>query len=470
MVQLLVSIVLCFMSNPAAADWMADQAAHSRSYLLKNISPSGTAPGAVVASPSRSNPDYFYHWVRDAALVMNAVVSLYENETDAARKNEYEETLTNFIRFSAMNQTTANRSDKLSSGRLGEPKFLVNGADFAGDWGRPQNDGPALRAITLIRLANLWLDAGRKQDVVPTLYSPELPALSPIKRDLEFVAYNWEKTSFDIWEEIIGQHFYTRLVHHRALREGAKLAQRLGDTNAASFYEEQLSYVSGSRRRTDLPAGFPNLGTLVASHWQQGLLVPTFDRDGGIDYKYRNIDTAVLLAVLHARGEDGFYAASDSRVLATLERQIAEFQALYPVNHKGYGATVLGRYPEDTYNGLESGKEGNPWFLTTAAVAEIHFRAAREIEAAHSFAADAHNEMFLQAVGVKPLAVYQGQDKDELVRKIRLRGDAFLARACFHGLADGHLSEQINRHTGFMQGAPDLTWSYASFLTAYWQR
>jgi glucoamylase len=49
-------------------------------------------------------------------------------------------------------------------------------------------------------------------------------------------------------------------------------------------------------------------------------------------------------------------------------------------------------------------------------------------------------------------------------------GDAFVARVMAHGYPDGSLSEQINRHTGFMKSAHDLTWSYASVLTALWNR
>ena len=36
--------------------------------------------------------------------------------------------------------------------------------------------------------------------------------------------------------------------------------------------------------------------------------------------------------------------------------------------------------------------------------------------------------------------------------------------------ADGHLAEEFNRDTGVAQGAADLTWSYASVLTAAFAR
>lgn len=45
-------------------------------------------------------------------------------------------------------------------------------------------------------------------------------------------------------------------------------------------------------------------------------------------------------------------------------------------------------------------------------------------------------------------------------------GDAFMRTAKYYTPAGGHLAEEINRDTGVPQGAADLTWSYASILTA----
>lgn len=49
-----------------------------------------------------------------------------------------------------------NPSGDLSSGGLGEAKFHVDSTEFTGDWGRPQRDGPALRAAALIAYGK-WL-------------------------------------------------------------------------------------------------------------------------------------------------------------------------------------------------------------------------------------------------------------------------------------------------------------------------
>jgi glucoamylase len=45
--------------------------------------------------------------------------------------------------------------------------------------------------------------------------------------------------------------------------------------------------------------------------------------------------------------------------------------------------------------------------------------------------------------------------------------EAQFDRVLFHSDRKGHLSEQFNKSSGFMQGARDLTWSHNSFMTAY---
>lgn len=64
-----------------------------------------------------------------------------------------------YIKAQAIIQTIINPSGSLSSGAgLGEPKYQINETAFKGSWGRPQRDGPALRAIALMSYIN-WLTA-----------------------------------------------------------------------------------------------------------------------------------------------------------------------------------------------------------------------------------------------------------------------------------------------------------------------
>ena len=126
------------------------------------------------------------------------------------------------------------------------------------------------------------------------------------------------------------------------------------------------------------------------------------------------------------------------------------------------------RYGGDTYAG------GNPWVLATVGFGEFLHRLAAEYEQIGHIQLDGGNVGFFQSIGLKSVQKTHFQKGDRvfeaLVERIRVRGDAFIARAGFHALKDGSFSEQIDQHTGFMRGAPNLTWSHASFLTAFWSR
>lgn len=57
--------------------------------------------------------------------------------------------LTNYANAEKVHEQNA----AISNSGLEGPKFNVDGSFFTGPWGRPQNDGPALRASTLTTLA-----------------------------------------------------------------------------------------------------------------------------------------------------------------------------------------------------------------------------------------------------------------------------------------------------------------------------
>lgn len=103
--------------------------------------------------------------------------------------NEYSESLQteiqNYIIAQAKVQGVSNPSGSLSDGSgLGEPKFEVTLDAFTGDWGRPQRDGPALRAIVLISYGNWLVDNGYSDTAVSAIW----PVLS---NDLAYVVQYW---------------------------------------------------------------------------------------------------------------------------------------------------------------------------------------------------------------------------------------------------------------------------------------
>lgn len=412
---LVLSLLLNASLVNAAQPWLIKEVPFATQKILASTVAAGAAPGAVIASPSKENPNYYFHWIRDAALTMDTVVSLWQNTTDKNKRELYHQRILAYLRFSRKNQESHTLSD------LGEPKFNINGTPFTGAWGRPQNDGPALRAITAIHYAQELLRTGQDESFVTELYDRRLPTNSLIKTDLEYVSHHWQDASFDLWEETLGDHFYTRMVQRKALLLGATLADQLKDPGAASWYRQQAHAIESS----------------LQNFWdpKRGYIVATRNRRGGVDYKNSGLDVAVILGALHGGMGDGFFDAKDPRVRHTLDALVQQFSSSYDINHQGYPATALGRYPEDTYAGTNfSG--GNPWVLATLAAGEFYYRLA----------------------GARSCG-------DTVKSGLLAIGDTYVARVGIHANPNGSLSEQIDRKTGFMISAVDLTWNYASVLT-----
>jgi glucoamylase len=458
--------VLCFQVNAEVSldTWLVNAEVTAQKQLRDNINPTGTQPGVVVASPSKSDPDYWFHWVRDAALSMDIVLTNYKKAEDLEVQKSLENLLINYIDFSKRNQVTSNPTGQKEDSTfrlLGEPKFNVDGSAFEGNWGRPQFDSPALRVITLVKLAKFWIERGRKADVLKLLYQPELPAKSVIKRDLECLYYHAMEPGFDLWEESLGEHFYTHVVQRRALLDGADLADALGDPGAANEYRRIANKVEQRLR----------------DYWSEDkkIIRVTLNPSGGAMYKKSEIDAAVVLGILHGYKNDNFMPFSDSQVLSTVHQTELAFQAIYPINKISENlGTAIGRYPEDKYDGASTDKLGNPWFLITAGFGEFYYRLAKELKEKKSISINSNNFEFYQSLKIPN--IQQGRvlrlpnpQFSQAISRIHERGDSYLSRVKYHS-PDGRLPEQFNRDNGFKQSAADLTWSYAALLTAVWQR
>jgi glucoamylase len=419
----LFSEIVLFHATPAATDngldnWLTFQTQTSIAKMELNISPADAWPGAVVASPERFDPPYYYNWVRDAALTMDTVESLYE-KSQGADHLKYRGQLADYVSFTHKTQT-----DPSSTG-LGEPKFNIDGTAYQGGWCRPQNDGPALRALALIHFANTLLSEGQGSFVKTNLYDGLQPSQSVIKVDLEFLSHHWSDDGCDIWEEVHGQHFFTRLMQWRALSEGASLASQLGDPGAAQFYKNSAVQIANT----------------FASFWsdQSQAFIPTLNQTAGLNYKTSGLDSQVILGLVHSQA----LPFTDARVLATMTSLINAFKTAYSINYAhSYPGVAIGRYPEDLYDG-GTNTAGNPWFLITAAFANLSYKIASE---------------------------YADQNQPTLAQNYFEQGDLFIERVRTHADPSGSLSEQINRDTGYMESARDLTWSHVEMIQAEWAR
>ncbi|KAF1950173.1 glucan-alpha-1,4-glucosidase-like protein [Byssothecium circinans] len=459
----------------------------------RNVEDKGVADGTIIASPSTNEPNYYYQWVRDAAISTNTLVDIFAKSPFSKLSPSLTAILSAYATLQSKLQRTTNPSgsfDDLSS--LGEPKFRVDGTPFTEAWGRPQRDGPALRAITLISYLraynsshpSLW-NTRDGDDFYDLFYTAEMPARSVIKADLEYVSHNWDQTSFDLWEEVEGMHFFTAMVQLRALREGAQIARAFGDTAAADWYAKQAQQMKKYVKRF----WNKNKGHIVETLWSR--------RSG--------LDCGVLLGSLHALpsedvGGDGqaIFPPWADEVLVTLLRLVEDQSSRFPINSKSDGptdeedndedasfttwvmegqleGTGLGRYPEDIYDGYaNSPNGGNPWFLCTSSAAEILYRTASHFSTSSNFTITSRGLPFYSALlatsSLAPEAdVMYGPGHvmlHTIVERLKLVGDEFMEVVKTHVDADGGMSEQFDGVTGFMRGAGDLSWSYGAFLSA----
>ncbi|KAB8556618.1 hypothetical protein FH972_025655 [Carpinus fangiana] len=430
----------------------------AKSKLFANVFPNGT----VIAAQSFVAPDYAFDWVRDSSLTFDVIEQFYE-AASGEKKSLYASLLFNYAKGRVSQQLDPN----LQTG-LGEPKFNLDGRVFTGPWGRPQNDGPASTSITLLNFANAFLKAGgpKKQIMEHIWDSSRWPGTAPVKRDLFFIASNWTAPSFDAWEEVESDHLYNKLVQHRALRLGAQFARSVNDSSAASSFAAAASAIEDN-----LPIFWDNLRNLIL-----------YSYGPVINNKYSYKDIAVLLGINHGYNNDSIYAPTDDKVLATAVQIATCFLPVYSISSKTKNAAGLplappvGRYPEDVYDGVAT-SQGNPWYMTTATVAEYLYRTALSFQSSSSITVSEISLPFWTYFAPIPGGTYgssryqinhkyTGRDRARMLDALHGWGDTFLRTVQYYTPPDKRLSEEFNRETGLPRGAADLTWSYASLLSA----
>ncbi|KAI1616287.1 1, 4-alpha-D-glucan glucohydrolase [Exophiala viscosa] len=398
----------------------------------------GASPGMVVASPSTVNPNYFYSWTRDSALTYAMIIDELILGNTSLRK-----TIEDYTHAQAVLQTIANPSGSLwpYGNGLGEPKFYTNITTFTGAWGRPQRDGPALRAIAFMNLAPVLFNLD-ETDTFLEIYWPL------ILNDLNYVGQYWNETGFDLWEEVQGSSFFTISVQHRALVQGALLSQQLNTTCAACDQAPQI------------------LCFLQNNFWNaaDGFLIADINTD--IDRSGINADP--ILASIHVFDADascdaGDYQPCNSQMLATHKTLVDSFRKLnWPVNQNASttDAILIGRYPEDVYF------DGGAWPLCTLALAEMLYDAVAQINRTGTLNVNDINLGFFR--GVSPdvaVGTYTGDAMSAILINVTTYADGFVSAVQAHLPTNGSISEQFDHNTGESTSASKLTWSFASFVT-----
>ncbi len=427
--------------NADFESWIARQCERSAAKMEQAISATrlirGRAPfgqsivpakGSVLASPAIADwdpePDYFFHWLRDSAIVMRAVAGLMQDAPSHGERARWRGHFEDFVAFSLALSALDGadfiaRSDyrestrrgfrkflrprseiaKLTGDRaLGEPRFNPDGTIDIFRWSRPQYDGPALRALACL---SFLAAGGTRNDALMRL----------LRLDLGFTLRHAGRRCIGPWEEP-GQnvhHYYVALVQLGALVHGRAFVD---DAGACERAERKLR--AGLER-----------------HWSERHRVYAAMLPAKGKRADELIDASQLLGVLDADLPDGPHSVQDARVHMTQDAIERFFTREFPVN-RGREAPALGRYKGDRYFG------GGAWYPTTLAAASLYYRRAR----------------------------YGGPARDALLA----RGDAFLATVHDLTPADGALSEQVDRKSGAQVSARDLAWSHAALLGAARER
>ncbi|HEY3785075.1 MAG TPA: glycoside hydrolase family 15 protein [Steroidobacteraceae bacterium] len=422
--------------------WLDAQHERALRAMLMSVSPVDTVKsrpgfgqtvqprrGSVVASPVLADwdpePDYFFHWFRDSAVVIDALRLLHQAGRLGAEALGH---FSDFIDFSLSLRSLDGAA--LLAGRAWRErcssefeKFLRCESDLAnvgGDtviaearvnpdatldfssWSRPQHDGAPMRALVALRwMQALPLEAGLRARV---------SAL--VRSDLQFTARRWREPAYDIWEEEKGLHYYTLCLSAAALEDGARWLQAEGELELADAYRTE------TRSMHEMLQGF----WLSDSGYYRSRVLSSGARSS------KELDIAVILAAVHANRDGASHTVTDPRMHATLDRLEALFDGTYAINlgrPEGRGP-AMGRYAGDVYF------SGGAYYFSTLGAAEFCFRAAARCP--------------------------------DTARWIE-RGDAFLETVRAYTPAGGEMSEQFDQRTGAQSSARHLAWSYACFIS-----
>jgi glucoamylase len=438
-------------------DYIKNQADISIKGVLANIGTDGSkaqgaAAGIVVASPSKSNPDCeysgallstlkltnidWYTWTRDAALTYKALVERFVNGDSSLKQK-----INDYVTAQAYLQGVSNPSGGPDTGGLGEPKFNVDRTAFTGAWGRPQRDGPPLRATALTIYAKWLVANGGTTQAANTVWPV-------IAKDLAYTVRYWNQTGFDLWEEVNGSSFFTLSASHRALVEGAALAAKLGKTCDGCA------------------AAAPQVLCFIQSFWTGSYIDSNINvNDGRTGKDVNSIISSIHTFDPNSQCTDATFQPCSSRALANHKAVTDSFRSVYAIN-RGIAqgqAVAVGRYSEDVYY------NGNPWYLATLAAAEQLYSAMYQWDKLGSVTVDATSLAFFK--DIVPNVTVGAYAKSSstytsIMSAVRTYADGYIAVVQKYTPSNGGLAEQFDKNTGSPTSAVDLTWSYAAFLTA----
>jgi glucoamylase len=425
------------------------------------------ALGSIVASIEMAaydpDPDYFFHWLRDSALVADALRDAVEDGTLEPSAIEH---LANFVAFSldlcrldgpsflrrgfypetvelSFRQHLRSREEiaEITGDRaLGETRYNADGSVDLMKWARPQSDGLALRALTVMRFFALDGFRERAGEAASTL----------LRYDLDYTLSHWREPCYDLWEENLGFHYHTRLVQQAALDAAAEFLAAEGDAERAAACADAACALLA-----ELDAHFDPHDGVYRGRLPDAAPPP------------RRLDIAVVLGVIHAGRRAGPHSVVDPRMLGTLAALEHLFEQDYPINwtRPADCAPALGRYAGDSYF------TGGAYFFSTLGAAQFCFLLAQAAAQGEAVVVAEESrgplaELLRTPAESLPLGALAPPLRERLAEAALRRGDMYLAMVRRHTPASREMAEQFSRYDGAPTSSRNLTWSYACFISA----
>ena len=421
-------------------------AQHMYSLMLRNVASDGypfsdpaapgtySKPGCVIAAPSFPgntpgvDQDYVFNWTRDAAITALELVAANMPTANGAGVQP----LVDYVTFAQVCQDNATPT-------MGHACYTIQGQSRP--WSE-QNDGPAIQTIAMLAAFD-QLDA-----------ATQAIATAVIDKNIEYLLGVYEDPTTNLWEEHQGYSFFARAVQLRCFEE------LTSNTHAIPVPPATATAIDWLRMALEAHWNGSYYVTLLAQPGPGSASSPTVPPDQGYD---PNID--IIQACVY-----GAVPCTDTKLLATaaeLRRRWANSASpsVYAINvadeSRGVGP-MFGRYPGDTYDGDSSDHVvgGHPWALCTCNFAELYYGVANEIAKGQVVPYDDLSAAFFDQIGVSAAT-----KADDAIGALQGAGDAALASVIYHS-DHLELSEQFDGTSGYEKSVRDLTWSYASFLSA----
>ena len=383
--------------------------------------------GTMLASPSTENPDYYYHWTRDAALTALLLIRLLN------KMPEYNKQIYDVVSSYVFHEIATIQKNNLEY--YAEPKYYVNGDRYDKPWGRPQNDGPAIRGYALVEFAFYQLKTENTRYIREHLVDFNKKK-GIIYSDFEFVIENYNKPSFDVWEEINGIHYMTSEFHYQFIKKFSQLASIFCDNETVNKCQKILvkmrkfldQFYQSSWLSTTNVQNIPE----NSRKWE--------DFSNILAYNYCNLFWNPYL---------------NSHIGPTINNIARNNIQKYGTNH---GIILCGRYMEDKYY------DGPCWILLTIGFAQWLKRT---------------NKMIKLDPTIKKTEWFQ--NLKEIIEQVVINDNMSTDNTDFNSLVNIYnknleklLKNILQKNNGFhesfnhktLQGisANNLTWSYAAYL------